>query len=161
MHATTERYAPTLLDKLLGEAGDGDPALPRWTLARVRRALARDLERLLNARAAWPPEALARWPRASRSVLALGMADTASASLAGDRDRERIAERIRHALAAHEHRLADIEVRVLDRGRAELGFAIEARLRLQPMAEALRFDAVLVPAAGRYAVVAGDDRQEA
>lgn len=154
-----DRYAPTLLDKLLGEAGDGDPALPRWTLERVRRSLARDIEQLLNTRNASSAPALANCPRAARSVVSLGMPDTGSACLASDHDRQRIAARIGQALAAHEPRLAGVEVRVQGRDRRALSFAIEARLRLHPVAEPVCFDAVLVPAAQRYAVAARDDRR--
>ncbi|MCK7498756.1 MAG: type VI secretion system baseplate subunit TssE [Comamonadaceae bacterium] len=150
------RYAPTLLDKLLGDAGDGAATVPRWTLDRVRQALARDLERLLNTRAAWSPDELRRWPRAARSVLAIGMADTSTACLANDRDRRRIAAGIRETLAAHDRRLTDIEVRVRGHERGALAFAISARLRLQPAAEPVRFDAVLVPGARRYAVAAAE-----
>ncbi|MBK1715413.1 hypothetical protein CKO43_21905 [Rubrivivax gelatinosus] len=149
-------HAPSLLDKLLGHAGDGGAAagtLPRWPLERIKQALARDLEGLLNTRSAWTAERLQGRPRVARSVLALGMADVGTECADSDHSRRRIAERIRQTLVAHERRLAEVVVGVRRGADRRLVFTIEARLRLQAAVEPVRFDAELLAGTQRYAVV--------
>ena len=160
-----EHYAPSLLDKLLGETTDAAPrgVAPRWTADQVKASVARDIELLLNAHAAYSPQELRGMPHVARSLLTLGMPDIASMSIDSDRDRLRITEAIRTALADHDRRLSDIEVQV--RPSAQKGggiaFSIRARLQLDPGIEPVAFDAVLHPGSQRYAVARAEARPAA
>jgi type VI secretion system protein ImpF len=149
-------FAPSLLDKLLGVDIDsqGRGTTSRMTVEQVKESVARDIETLLNARPGFEPAQLTDFPQASKSLLTYGLTDIASLSMASDRDRQRINESIRLALANHEPRLVQVEVTV-HRTTAVGGglrFSIRARLRLTPSTEPVAFDAVLHPGSLRYAV---------
>lgn len=159
-------YSPSLLDKLLGEAGDAPAkagASPRFGLEQVKDSVARDIEMLLNAHAVFSPEDLAEFPHASKSLLTLGLADLSAMSLASDRDRLRITNSISRTLAEHDRRLTQVEVRVRESKSVVGGltFSIRARLQLQPDSQPVIFDAVLQPGSHRYAVSKGDVRAAA
>lgn len=133
----------SLLETMLGEpVPDAGAAAPARHDA---LGLARDIERLLNTRSAWPAERLPRWPRVARSVYAFGFAD-AGADGGGTEALHRLAERIRQALAAHEPRLADLRVSPRPGARRPPAFTIEATLR-RPGTR-LSFDAEIAP--GRH-----------
>jgi type VI secretion system protein ImpF len=159
-------YSPSLLDKLMGEAGDlpgKAGASPRYGIEQVKDSVARDIEMLLNAHAVFSPEDLEAYPHASRSLLTLGLADLSAMSLASDRDRKRITDSIGRTLAEHDRRLTQVEVRVRE-SKAVVGgltFSIRARLQLQPDSQPVIFDAVLQPGSHRYAVSKGDVRAAA
>lgn len=152
-------FAPSLLDKLLATRADAAVrgTTPRLGVEQVKESVARDIETLLNARPGFEAADLAGQPLAARSLLTFGLTDIASLSVASDRDRHRITEAIRRALADHEPRLTQVEVTVHD--SAEVGgglrFAIRAKLRLTPSTEPVAFDAVLHPGSHRYAVSRG------
>lgn len=153
------RFAPSLLDKLLGSAGAqaGSGTAPGLSLAQVKAAVARDIETLLNARLTPMAGGLQAFPHAAASVLAFGLADLSAACLASDRDRARIVDAIAQALRDHEPRLTDVRVSVRDATRPGSGlcFSIHAQLRLAPCVEPVAFDAVLHPGSQRYAVSSG------
>lgn len=157
-----DTYAPSLLDKLLGETTDTAPrgVAPRWTADQVKASVARDIELLLNAHAAFDPRELRGTPNVARSLLTLGMPDIASMSIDSDRDRQRITEAIRTALADHDKRLSDIDVQVRPAAGkgGGIAFSIRARLQLQPGVEPVSFDAVLHPGSQRYAVARSEAR---
>lgn len=133
----------SLLAAMLGEpAAEAAAAAPAEHDA---LALARDLERLLNTRSAWPPERLPRWPRVARSVYAFGFADT-GADGDGAEALHRLAERIRQTLAAHEPRLAELRVSPRPGPKRPPAFTIEATLRCP--GTRLSFDAEIPP--GRH-----------
>ncbi|WP_164962213.1 type VI secretion system baseplate subunit TssE [Rubrivivax sp. JA1026] len=142
---------PSLLERLLGDSPAEAGRSPRAAADRLRRALAHDIERLLNTRCAWPPERLQRWPRAARSVLALGMPDPAAETGDSLAARRRIAEHIRHTLCVHEPRLQGVRVQALD-GR-DAAFSIEAALRHGTDGSGLHFDAEVLPGSRHYAVL--------
>lgn len=146
---------PSLLAAMLGDVvGDaaGVPG-PAGTAGQPdAQALARDLERLLNTRSAWPPERLARWPRVARSVYAFGFADT-GADGDGAEALRRLAERLRLTLAAHEPRLGELRVSLRPGSRRAPAFTIEATLRHGGPGTRLFFDAEIAPGRQRCAVV--------
>jgi type VI secretion system protein ImpF len=159
-------YTPSLLDKLLGEAGEAPNrggASPRYGIEQVKDSVARDIEMLLNAHAVYSAEDLADFPLASRSLLTLGLADLSAMSLASDNDRRRITDSIGRALAEHDRRLTQVEVRVRESKGVVGGltFSIRARLQLQPDSQPVIFDAVLQPGSHSYAVSKGDARAAA
>ena len=149
-------YAPSLLDKLLGagpRARDGTSL--RFSMEQVKDSVARDIEMLLNAHQSYSAEDLAGFPNAARSVLALGLVDISSMSLASDNDRKRITDAIRDGLMAYDRRLTHVEVAVrpLPGSSNSLTFTIRARLLMRPNSEHVTFDAVLQPGSKRYEVV--------
>ncbi|NRF69438.1 type VI secretion system baseplate subunit TssE [Aquincola sp. S2] len=149
-------FAPSLLDKLLGEgtALRGGGTAPRFTVEQVKDSVARDIEMLLNTHAPFELAELDGLPLVGRSLLTLGLTDISSLSLASDRDRARITEALRKALADHDKRLTQVEVKVraTQAGFGGLVFSIRAKLLLQPNVEPVSFDAVLQPGSNRYAV---------
>ena len=156
-------YAPSLLDKLLGDAHEAPGRTgvsPRFGVEQIKDSVARDIERVLNAHAPFQPEDLAGFPQAAQSLLTLGLGDIASKSLASDRDRAAISQSIGRVLAEHDRRLSHVEVRVRPggAGMGGLTFSIHARLKLHPSEEAVVFDAVMQPGSQRYAVANSDPR---
>lgn len=154
-------YAPSLLDKLLGDAAEGAlGVLPRYSVDRIKDAVARDVEHVLNSHASFSAEDLAGFPRAARSLLSLGLLDVTPLSMSSDRDRLRISNSIRTTLMQHDRRLRDVEVNVRSdpRGQGGLSFAIRAKLLLHPDTDTVVFDALLHPGSQRYEVVQADPR---
>lgn len=152
-----DTYTPSLLDKLLGADGGnqrGGGTAPRFSVEQVKESVARDIEMLLNAHAAYDAEELRGLPLLDQSLLTLGLPDITSMSMASDRDRRRITESLRKALADHDKRLTQVDVRVRENapGTAGLAFSIRAKLLLNPSVEPVSFDAVLQPGSNRYAV---------
>lgn len=149
-------FAPSLLDKLLGEGGGprGSGMAPRFTVEQVKDSVARDIEMLLNTHAPFEVAELEGLPLVKRSLLTLGLTDISAMSMASDRDRLRITEALRKALADHDRRLTQVEVKVrpAEAGMAGLMFSIRAKLLLNPAVEPVSFDAVLQPGSHRYAV---------
>ncbi len=157
-------YSPSLLDKLLGDAHEGQRGvLARFSVERIKDAVARDIEHVLNTHASFSPEDLVAYPRAARSVLTLGLLDITSLSMASDRDRARIAANIRDALTRQDARLRDVDVSVREdrSAQARLSFSIRAKLLLHPDAEPVAFDAVLHPGSQRYEVAPSQARPAA
>lgn len=157
--ATT--YSPSLLDKLLGDADERKGGvLPRFSVERVKASVARDIEHVLNTHASWSAEELVGLPLTAKTLLTLGLVDVTSMSMASDRDRARIADSIRDALARHDSRLTQLDVRIRqDKSAAGgLAFSIRGTLMLQPGTEPVAFDAVLHPGSQRYAVSNSDNR---
>lgn len=155
-------YAPSLLDKLLGTEGHGPArgAAMRLSVDQVKETVARDIEALLNAHACLGSEVLAGFPHAARSLLGLGLVDISSLSMSSDRDRQRVQAAIVRALADHDQRLREVDVRVLESRQpgTPLCFTIRAKLLLNPDVEPVAFDAVLQPGSNRYAVSRSDRR---
>lgn len=149
-------FAPSLLDKLLGEgmALRGGGTSPRFTVEQVKDSVARDIEMLLNTHSPFELSELEGFPLVGQSLLTLGLTDISSMSMASDRDRQRITEALRKALADHDRRLTQVEVKVrpAQAGQAGLAFSIHAKLLLNPNVEPVSFDAVLQPGSNRYAV---------
>jgi len=148
-------YAPSLLDKLLGDADEAQRGvLARYSVERIKASVARDIEHLLNTHASFTPEELAAYPHAARSLATLGLVDISSLSMASDRDRKTISDSIRHALMRQDARLREVEVAVREdrTATAKLSFSIRAKLMLHPHTEPVAFDAVLHPGSQRYEV---------
>jgi type VI secretion system protein ImpF len=135
--------AASLLDRL----ADGMPFLE---LGVYKERLARDLETLLNTRAAPAPAAL------GDSILAYGLPDLSSLSLLDPGDRLRLAGRIQSAIQRFEPRLADVLVGLeIPRDRRVLRFRVDALLAFHPRRPPVRFDALLQTATGACRVNPG------
>lgn len=154
------KFEPFLLDRLTlaAEASvHGDGARSRLSLEQVKDSVARDLESLLNTRSMYQPRQMREWPQSARSVLTFGLMDFVGLSLDNPEHRDAICQSIADAIHAHEPRLRQVQVKLDVAKQLGLGlrFMIQAKMVVNPLVEAVSFDAVLQPTTQRYAVKAG------
>ncbi len=145
-------FTPGLFDRLLGEHGGAAPA--RLNLEQLKDAVARDLEDLLNTRAALPEDLLQAYPECSRSILNYGLLDFAGMCLSSSEDRARICASLKAAIERHEPRLRNVQAR-LEREAGSINrvsFVINATLALPAQTEIVSFDAVLQPSTLHYSI---------
>lgn len=139
---------PSLLDRLLDDAPDvvQEPAHSRFqNLRQLKRAVARDLEALLNTRQEALEEVPAEFVEVSRSLFCYGLPDCTSLNLLSPQDRNRIRRALEQTIATFESRLERVRV-MLDPPRQYeriLRFRVEAVLPVRPAPEPVTFDAVL------------------
>ena len=147
----THRYTPGLLDRLLDNR-DGAPVI--WTLEHLKDAVARDLESLLNTRAAMPEQRFAAYPEAAKSVLNYGLIDFAGMCMTSDVDRKKICAAVLLSIERHEPRLVGVSASLRQRSKQinRFDFVISGRLKAQSASETLHFDAVLEPATQQYSI---------
>ena len=154
------KFEPFLLDRLF-QAADlptrGEGARARFSLEQIKDSVARDLESLLNTRSMYLPGKMPEWPMAARSVMTFGLMDFVGLSLDNPEHRDTICVSIADAIHCHEPRLKQVQVKLDVATQLGLGlkFAIHAKLVINPLVEAVSFDAVLQPTTQRYAVKAG------
>jgi type VI secretion system protein ImpF len=151
------KFEPFLLDRLcqtVDVMSRGDAARQRFSLDQIKDSVAKDLESLLNTRNAHQPEHMRSWPHAARSVMTFGLMDFVGLSLDNPDHRELICSSIADAIHCHEPRLRQVTVRLEAAKQLGLGlrFAIHAKLVVNPLVEAVSFDALLQPTTQRYAV---------
>ncbi len=148
---------PSVLDRLLDDdpAVSQDPATNRFQHIRgLERAVARDLEGLLNSRRETLTELPAEFVEVNSSLVTYGLPDLVSFSLDMDDDRNKIRRLLEEVINRFEPRLDRVNVtleppRLHDRG---LRFSIDALLRVDPAPEPVRFDAVLRVNTQQYTV---------
>jgi type VI secretion system protein ImpF len=134
-----------LLDRLMDDEPEravDRPVSPAETVARLRRAVHRDLEALLNARRPWHsvPEKLAGL---RLSPLGYGMPDFTAGAYNDRQQREVLRLEIEQTIRRFEPRLAQVQVRLSDQEtplRATLRLSIDALLRTHPAPEPIVFD---------------------
>ncbi|MBX6314113.1 MAG: type VI secretion system baseplate subunit TssE [Isosphaeraceae bacterium] len=138
---------PSVLDRLIDHEPrvSTEPPASRYAqLARLKEAVKRDLEWLLNSR-----QIVVEIPPALRhlhgSLLTFGLPDFTHASLVKTDDREALRRALEQAISRFEPRLTNVavtlvECREFDRS---LRFRIDAALRIEPAAEPITFDSVL------------------
>jgi type VI secretion system protein ImpF len=151
------KFEPFLLDRLFQPADAMlrvDAARPRYSIDQIKDSVARDLESLLNTRSAHLPEHMMAWPNAARSVMTFGLMDFVGLSLDNPSHCDRICTSISDAIHCHEPRLRQVSVTLEGTKQRGLGlrFAIHAKLVVNPLVEAVSFDALLQPTTQRYAV---------
>ena len=146
-------FEPTFFDKLFDDSPAG-PARPVLSLEQLKDTVARDLEALLNARTTVDESLALYHPEAAQSPLTYGLRDFAAMSLNNPHDRAAICRSIETAIARHEPRLRNVEVRIeLDRRSVNaLYFSIKALLVVRPAREPVNFDALLQPTTLLYSV---------
>jgi type VI secretion system protein ImpF len=152
---------PSLLDRLL----DDDPAISQEPITRhfqnvreLERAVARDIEALLNSRQETLTELPPEFAEVNGSLITYGLPDLTSFSLDIDDDRNRIRRLLEQVIDTFEPRLARIHV-TLEGSRAQergLRFSISALLRVDPAPEPVRFDAMLQVNTQQYTVKGPD-----
>lgn len=147
---------PSIIDRLLDDSPDEPQrdAVQTFDVARLKGALARDLEALLNTRFADPEDSLADFPEAERSMLHYGIPDLSGLSLLNPDHREMLRDRLRRAIARYEPRLGSVRVsldapRELER---HLRFRVDAILKVHPHRPPVRFDATLQLSSNVYRV---------
>lgn len=148
---------PSLLERLF----DDQPRSPgvgamfkAISLEQYKESVARDLESLLNSRAAFSGDALKSFPNCQQSLMTYGLVDFSSMSLANAFDRVAICRSLEQAIARHEPRLHSVRVSLEHNGRGAGGlhFAIHGLLDVQPAREPVSFDAMLQPTTLQYSV---------
>lgn len=150
-------FEPSLIEKLLDDAPGkpGTGGLARaLSVEQYKESVARDLEGLLNSRSAYSAVDLAQFPNCRQSLMTYGLRDFSSMSLASAYDRAAICQSLEKAIARHEPRLSNVQVRLDSDGRlgGGLHFTIQALLDLQPAREPVSFDALLQPTTLQYSV---------
>jgi type VI secretion system protein ImpF len=147
-----QRYAPGLFDRLIDDHRGAAPAT--WTLEHLKDAVARDLESLLNTRAAMPEQLFAAYPEAGKSVLTYGLADFADLCMTSDTDRKKICAAVLLTIERHEPRLQGVTATLRQRSSQinRFDFVISGKLKAQAASDMLHFDAVLEPATQQYSI---------
>lgn len=153
--SSTTRIRRGLFDRLLSVDTDVPEGLIQTcTIEQLRDAVARDLECLLNTRAALLTEADRIGAQARRSVVCFGVPDFADRVMASSEDQRFIARSLANAIETHEPRLKQVHVAFHHGGSPgrSLNFTIRATLVVRPAHESVSFDAVLLPSVSRYQV---------
>ncbi|MGE3651910.1 MAG: type VI secretion system baseplate subunit TssE [Reyranellaceae bacterium] len=140
----TLRAQLSVLDRLIDERPDETqerPMSPSQTLTRLREAVRRDLESLLNTR-----ERCRGWPAPCReideSVVAYGLPDFSVLSLQGNW-RESLRRRVLEVIRRFEPRLSSIAVHFEEQGEGlerVARFRIEALMQADPAPEPVSFN---------------------
>jgi type VI secretion system protein ImpF len=147
---TMVTYTSSVWDRLIAPV----PGPLQLTLPQYKRAIARDLEALLNTRVAISPEELATYPACRESIVNFGLADFAQLCLTSSTDRKKICDLLTAAIARHEPRLAQVRARLVEEtGRVNrLSFAISGQLRALANDDRVQFDIMLEPSSLQYAI---------
>jgi len=126
----------------------------RLTLAQYKRAIARDLEVLLNTRVAMTAEELEIYPACRESIVSFGQADFAQLCLTSSTDRKKICDQLTAAIARHEPRLVQVRARLVEEyGMVNrLSFAISGQLRVLADDDRVQFDIMLERSSLQYAI---------
>lgn len=149
----------SFLDRLLLDEDDPTPSPPQREAGRLRAAVRRDLELLLNTRR-W----IRGWPMAAgelrRSVLAYGLPDVHTLPMATEGQRETFRLAIEEALHLFEPRFSSVSVSLLqniEEFDRTLRFRIQAVLRVDADDEPVVYDSCLDPALRSFTVTDAAD----
>ena len=146
-----------LLDRLIDLDPDNRSEAPMSrseSLRRLRNAVRRDLEYLLNTTRA-PLEIPEGCPECPNSILGYGLPDISGVSLQNSGDEQRLLKGLENAVETFEPRLSRIRVTsadVDDSNKQSLTFHVEALLMIDPAPERIAFDTVLDITKGAYSV---------
>jgi type VI secretion system protein ImpF len=148
----------SLLDRLMDDSPQVSTEAQSemlYDVARFKRAVARDLEALLNTRCAYQDdEVLDRYPLTKDSLLLFGITDLSSLSLLNPRDRMFLQDSIRRTIERHEPRLGKVRVSLdlsLEKNQM-LRFRVDALLKVHPSKPPVTFDAMLQLSSNTYLV---------
>lgn len=129
------------------------PLTRAQSLRRLKAALKRDLEWLLNTRRTIQ-EAPESSPGLEHSLYNYGLPDFTTLNLRSTRDQHRITKMLESAVSTFEPRIGGVRITmepVPDNARL-LRFIIEGLLRIDPAPERISFDTMLELASGQYQV---------
>ncbi|MBA5688180.1 type VI secretion system baseplate subunit TssE [Rugamonas apoptosis] len=143
-------------DRLTASPGvaDAPEGARQLSIEQFKRAIARDLEALLNTRVAFPDGDLAGQPLCQRSILNFGLNDFAQLCQSDSEDRKEICARLREAIERHEPRLAKVRVALSAAPGMvnRLSFVISGHLRALPASGKAQFDVRLEQSSLHYSV---------
>ena len=148
---------PSVLDRLFDDqpkdATEHHDTM-HFDLRQYKRAVARDLEALLNTRCVDTDGHLEAYAQANQSVLSFGIIDLSSLSLLNPDDRLLLQDKIRTAISYHEPRLTEVAVRLEEPKELErmLRFRVDAVLKVHPDKPPVTFDATLQLSSSTYQV---------
>ncbi|RNF82395.1 type VI secretion system baseplate subunit TssE [Montanilutibacter psychrotolerans] len=150
-------FEPSLLEKLFDDEPRARAATGLFksiSLDQYKESVARDLEGLLNSRAAFSEESLKAFPHCQKSLMTYGLRDFSTMSLSNGYDRAAICRSLEQSIARHEARLHNVRVSLEPNARSigGLHFSIHALLDVQPAREPISFDALLQPSTLQYSV---------
>lgn len=156
-HFSPTGVVPSVLDCLLDDKPKDPEEAPfrqTFDIRALKRAVARDIEALLNARCFDTHEYNEGFPNVHASMLDFGITDLSSLSLPNPGDRSVLQEKIRIALEKHEPRLDSITVRLDSPNGTErmLRFRVDAQLVVVPTRPPIRFDAMLQLSTNSYQI---------
>ncbi|RIX42003.1 MAG: type VI secretion system baseplate subunit TssE [Rhodocyclales bacterium GT-UBC] len=116
-----------------------------FDLRKLKQAVARDMEALLNSRNIDLDHALERFPESQDSMIDFGITDLSSLSLLDPGDRAYLRDKIRITVERHEPRLGRIRVSLDPPSGNErmLRFRVDAILKVLPTKPPVSFDATL------------------
>jgi|SRR5450830_987969 type VI secretion system protein ImpF len=128
--------------------------LSYWSLAQYTRAIARDMEVLLNTRVALSVDELAAYPACADSIVNFGLADFAQLCLTSSENRKTVCDLVTDAIGRHEPRLIQVRARLVEESGMvnRLSFAISARLRALADEERVQFDVMLESSNLHYSI---------
>jgi type VI secretion system protein ImpF len=146
-----------LLDRLIDlepENRNEAPVSRSESLRRLRNAVKRDLEYLLNT-TRLPLDIPEGCPESARSILTYGLPDVSGVSLQDPGAELRLFKGLESAIELFEPRLTKVRVTCVDPDRSNqhsLTFHVEALLMIDPAPERIAFDTVLDITKGAYSV---------
>ena len=138
----------SVLDRLLDDRPDQHrdrPQSPAEAVTRLRAAVHRDIEALLNARRPWR-SVPASWPLLRTSPLAFGIPDFTAGAFNDPLEREQLRLEVEEAIRRFEPRLSQLEVHVAEDIlplRSTLTLRIDALLLTQPQPHPISFDTLV------------------
>jgi len=148
---------PSVLDRLIDlepRQAEDSPTTRAQSVRRLKAALRRDLEWLLNSRRN-PDAAPAALAELSQSLYNYGLPDFSSASFNSAKDRDWLLLEVEQTVALFEPRLKDVRVTFIETPSVTnrtLHFQIEGLLQMDPAPEQISFDTVLQLTNGDYQV---------
>ncbi len=156
-NTSTKRVVPSILDRLLDDApreSEEAPPSLAYDIRALKRAVARDMEALLNTRCIDTDEHLDGFPQTRTSMLDFGVTDLSSLSLLDPSDQAYLRDKIREAIQRHEPRLSSITVNLdAPKGMERmLRFRVDGRLETIPARPPVRFDATLQISTSSYQI---------
>ena len=148
-----QAFETSVLDRLFA-AGRTTATTMETSSECRKRAIASDLEHLLNTRSAVQQLLPDKYKQCRASILGYGLADFSHLSVRNERDRTEVLSALHCAISSFEPRLKDVEVHH-DPARqvgARLVFTISARLADKALGEPVVFDAFLQASTRQYHV---------
>jgi type VI secretion system protein ImpF len=147
---------PSVLDRLIDmepRQAEDSPSTRAQSVRRLRLAVRRDLEWLLNTRRN-PDEAPESMAELSQSVYNYGLPDFSAVIWNSPKDRDWLLLEVERTVALFEPRLKDVRVTLLDAPGVNrtLHFQIEGMLQMDPAPEQVSFDTVLQLTNGDYQI---------
>ncbi len=148
---------PSLIDRLTDPGSGGTADRRGYTMEQVIAAVQRDLEGLLNTRAARIDRA-EDYPEVCKSIIAFGLPDLGSLAAVTTSQQEEIGRVLESAVKRFEPRLRNVHATLLkaaDPKERSVRFRIDATLNADPAPD-VSFETILELGTGQYSVQQAD-----